>query len=538
MSTKLQDIIQKANIIHNYKYDYNLITSYTKMIDYYTIICKIHGNFQQTLHKHLLGNGCKQCGTVLQAQKKTEKCALEFREKSIKIHGGKYDYSKVVYTKAIEDVIIVCPKHGDFSLTPNGHLNGKGCQKCGRENISKKLMYPLEKYLEEVNLIHNNIYDYSKVVWTGSDNNIIVICNIHGEFIIRACEHRNRGCQKCSKETRIYHNELTTEEFIKRHKEKHGETTYDYSITFYQGINQSINIVCYIHGEYNSIAVNYAGCKKCCMKEYNNEGEHKLTYNNFLLLQQSKIDFVSKSKLIHREDNYDYTKVNYINVQTKVIIICKIHGEFTCSPNNHLRGKGCPECGKEKSRLAVLNPYEEYYNEFIRLYNDKYDYSKVEWKGGSFLITVLCKKHGEFNIYPYHHRNGKECPKCSNQHSKISIVWLSFMEIKYGVNICHAKNKGEYVIPNSRYKADGYAESINTIFEFNGDFWHGNPKLYDMDKLHPRAGVTFRELYQKTVEKSNFIKNNGYSLVEIWEHDWKKFIKAIIKIQRKWRSKR
>ena len=110
------------------------------------------------------------------------------------------------------------------------------------------------------------------------------------------------------------------------------------------------------------------------------------------------------------------------------------------------------------------------------------------------------------------------------------------MEIKYSVKINHAQNKGEFIIPNSRYKADGYAENINTIFEFHGDFWHGNPKLYDKKKVNPRVGSTFGELYEKTLQKSNFIKYNGYNLIEIWENDWKKFITSIKILQNIWKS--
>jgi hypothetical protein len=288
-------------------------------------------------------------------------------------------------------------------------------------------------------------------------------------------------------------------------------------------------IICNKHGEFEQMPSNHYkyGCGSC--------GREKNVRNNEIK-EKCKKDFEMKSNKIHN-NLYNYTKSDYINAATKTIVICKEHGEFNVTPNNHLRGKGCPECGNIKSAASKIKPYEEYYNEFIKLYNDNYDYSLIEWKGSSYPISVLCNKHGLFNILPYLHIKGKGCSKCSNQHSKISIEWLSYMEIKYSVKINHAQNKGEFIIPNSRYKADGYAENINTIFEFHGDFWHGNPKLYDKKKVNPRVGSTFGELYEKTLQKSNFIKYNGYNLIEIWENDWKKFIKGITFIQKKWKNK-
>jgi hypothetical protein len=185
-----------------------------------------------------------------------------------------------------------------------------------------------------------------------------------------------------------------------------------------------------------------------------------------------------------------------------------------------------------------IKDYEEYYLKFIKLYGEKNDYSTVVWNGSSSYITVICKKHGNFNTIPYLHASGKDCSKCSNQYSKISLEWLIFMEIKYSTKIQHANNTGEFNIPNTRYKADGYAKNINTIFEFNGDFWYGNPKIYDSEKINPRCGITYGELYQKTIQKNMIIKEKGFILIEIWENDWKKFVNNIKTLQKKWKKKK
>ena len=528
--SKKEEYIQKAKILHNNKYDYSLIEELFKRDMRVKIICDKHGIFEQSFHKHLSGDGCKKCGIEKIAMKKIQIARDKFIKEANDIHNNKYDYSKSNYKSAKENIIIICLIHGEFEQTPNSHLGGSGCRKCANDKIKERMSIPWNIYMEDLHKIHNNKYDYSKVICNGVDIDIIVICPIHGDFEIRPADHkRGRECQKCSKETHIQYNKLDTEEFIKKSNEIWGNK-YNYSKTNYIDSNNKVIIICDKHGEFEQLPSNHYkyGCGNCGWEQ---------NTRNIELKEGCKNNFEIKANKIHN-NTYDYSKAYYVNSVKKLIVICKKHGDFNISPNNHLRGKGCPKCGIEKSITAKIKPYEDYYNDFIKLYNNKYDYSSVIWKGSSFPIYIICNKHGVFEIIPYLHIKGKECPKCSNQHSSISIDWLSYMEIKYSTKIIHAKNEGEYIIPNSRYKADGYAVLINTIFEFHGDFWHGNPKLYDQSKINPRIGLKFGDLYKKTIEKSKYIKDNGYNIIEIWENDWKRFIKVIIKIQKKWRLKK
>ena len=77
-------------------------------------------------------------------------------------------------------------------------------------------------------------------------------------------------------------------------------------------------------------------------------------------------------------------------------------------------------------------------------------------------------------------------------------------------------------IDNNIYKFDGYCEKTNTVYEFHGDFWHGNPKLYNKNEIHPLTKKSFGELYNNTVQKENIIKSNGYNLITIWESEYNK----------------
>ena len=320
---------------------------------------------------------------------------------------------------------------------------------------------------------------------------------------------------------------LTTKQFIEKSIKIHGNL-YDYSKTNYTGTHNKVIIVCKIHGEFTQTPSNHY--KHKCSKCKNDSNKR-----NKLLKEKSKNEFEKKANIVHN-NMYDYTKSIYENA--KLIIICKIHGEFLISPNSHLRGKGCIKCGIIRSKNFKIKDYEEYYIKFLEMYKEKNDYSLVEWKGSSSYIVVICKNHGIFNILPYLHIKGKDCPRCTNQFSKVSLEWLKYMEIKYSVQIQHANNLGEFIIPDTRYKADGYSKDINTIFEFYGDFWHGNIQLYEYKKIHPRCLITFGELYEKTQERAILIKKKGFNLIEIWENDWKKFINSIRLLQIRWRFKK
>jgi hypothetical protein len=105
--------------------------------------------------------------------------------------------------------------------------------------------------------------------------------------------------------------------------------------------------------------------------------------------------------------------------------------------------------------------------------------------------------------------------------SKISVFWLEQIMKKENIYIQHSKNIGEYKIPGTRFKADGYCIETNTIYEFHGDRFHGNPNVFDLyDQCHPFNDKTASELYQTTIEREHKIKELGYNLVVMWESDF------------------
>jgi hypothetical protein len=250
-----------------------------------------------------------------------------FIDRAEKIHGDKYDYSKVNYLNALQKITIICKIHKDFLQTPHGHLQGYGCRKCvvDRQHIT------INQFINRAKEIHGNNYDYSKVDLINVETKVIIICNKHNiEFQQTPKSHcSGSGCPFCGKETSDNKKTMTQEEFINKAKATH-RNKYDYSKVVYKNSCTKVEIVCKKHGIFKQLSTHHiggAGCRKCAIES--------------ITLAQNK--FIERSKEIH-ENKYDYSKVIYINNTTKITIICPDHGEFQQVPSEHTRGRGCFRC--------------------------------------------------------------------------------------------------------------------------------------------------------------------------------------------------
>jgi G:T-mismatch repair DNA endonuclease (very short patch repair protein) len=131
----------------------------------------------------------------------------------------------------------------------------------------------------------------------------------------------------------------------------------------------------------------------------------------------------------------------------------------------------------------------------------------------------MCNIHGSFWQTPSNHIKGSDCPKCAATTSKMEIKWLDILGIykKY--------RQSKIKIGNKNIIADAYVPETNTVYEFHGDYWHGNPKIYDPNDLNNKTNTTFGFLFSETIKKENLIKSAGYNLVVIWESDFKYHLK-------------
>jgi hypothetical protein len=312
-------------------------------------------------------------------------------------------------------------------------------------------------------------------------------------LFLQAPSHHSRGngCPKCHIDKITYN----LNDFLKRANFVHGNK-YDYSSAKYKNSNSKIKIICKIHGEFEQKAYDHVrgiGCKKC--------GHDKSSYTTD--------EFVSESKKVHG-DKYDYSLAKYIHSTKKIKIICKRHGVFEQLPKAHLAGFNCLECRKKTA--------EEFIKNAIELHGDKYDYSKVRYKTTTDKVNIICKKHGSFLMRPSCHlrKSGpRGCKKCftAGMTSKGESEFLGRCKIP--------KKFRNFPILSTKYVVDGFDKKTNTIFEYLGDYWHGNPATYGgSTKIRNRGGQTAREAYEYTFKRFSYIKSLGYNIKYIWESDW------------------
>ena len=191
-----KEFVLKAKEVHGDKYDYSKV-NYTGCRNEVVIVCSEHGEFRQMPYKHLQSKGCPKCG-YLTVQKKLSLNREEFIEKAKKIHGDKYDYSKVEYINNKTKVCIICPEHGEFWQTPQAHLQGEGCLIC-----CGKFKFDTEEFIKRAREVHGNKYDYSKVEYVDAHTPVCIICYEHGEFWQKPYVHlQNHGCPIC-KESKL-----------------------------------------------------------------------------------------------------------------------------------------------------------------------------------------------------------------------------------------------------------------------------------------------------------------------------------------------
>jgi len=197
--TTKEDFIKQAKEVHSDKnYSYEKV-DYKNTDEKVIIICLLpeHGAFPQTPQSHLQGYGCPKCG-IIQGAENSKITFEEFIERSNLLHNNFYGYENVEYVDTKTVVKIICPEHGEFPQKPSKHLGGQGCPDCGIKKSADGKRKSPEEFIEEVNLIHGEIYNYDNVIYESFHEDVSITCPIHGDFPQSPANHLSgKGCPRC-----------------------------------------------------------------------------------------------------------------------------------------------------------------------------------------------------------------------------------------------------------------------------------------------------------------------------------------------------
>lgn len=318
---------------------------------------------------------------------------------------------------------------------------------------------------------------------------VTITCKKHGDFQQLASNHLHRsGCptcghQKASQESlgRV----PTTEEYVKKVKSKFGDK-YDYNKTVYRGKDSDVTIGCPVHGEFIVKAVWHKnspyGCPKCDV-EINREIRKK--------------NIVESARRAHG-DRYDYSKVVYVNANEPVEIVCRTHGSFWQDMGSHvLRVVGCPKCAKALER----NSQEDFIALARKVHGDRYDYSKTNYVTNLSMVTITCKKHGDFVQRAGSHLAGTRCSICAFEDNRLSVEEF----------VKKAREVHGDTFDYSKVVYTGNKTPVEIICPKHGSFWQ-KPNTHTSS----RNGCTF--CYESKGEKAVEVFLKKYGIEHIREY--------------------
>ena len=314
-----EDFISKSKEVWKDKYDYSLV-------EYKNIKTKIKiiyndWIFLQKAEDHLLGKMCE-------LRWDTNRFIFE----SKKMHGDEYDYSKTVFKNMNTKVILL--KNGiEYLQNPSKHL-------MGRKPERVRILRSNTDFIDDARSIWGYKYDYSLVDYKGSHIEVLIK---YDDVIYRQKPVLHLLGYNCERD--IIKNQ---EDFLRKCYDKHGDK-YDYSLVEYTGSQNKVKII--FEGK---IYEQKAGAHI-----------HSSGLVEKVILKKTTKQFIKESNEIHNF-RYDYSKVDYVNNQTKVIIICPIHGDFEQVSSSHLSGAGCPHCMESKGERKISKFLDQKNIEYVR----------------------------------------------------------------------------------------------------------------------------------------------------------------------------
>lgn len=426
------EAIQRIKSIHGNVFDLTkveYINTKTKIL----IGCKNHTPvfwYETTPGPLFRGVGCPKCG--LDKIWKTRKTITtdEFIEKSKLLHGDKYDYSKTNYTHSRIKLIVICKAHGEFKISPNNHLNGKGCKVCGLIKSKNSRLKGLDYYITKSKITHNDKYNYDYVNYVNSKKKVKIICPIHGEFLQSLGNHSTGiGCQMCGHKYRgdNHPKKIGLHVFLNRCHEVWGDS-YDFSkIKNYVNNSSKVQVTCNKHGEFFSTPRQLmagSGCYKCGLEKISDY--QRIDYDEFI--EELKVVWGDKYE-VHSEHYESYQSFR---------AYCKTHDYFwNTNGSNFLKGHGCRHCGfsVSKGENKILMYLKKHNIDYIEQYSFINMKSQRKLRCDFYLpeLNLVLEYNGKQHYIPVEFFGGKKGLESTQERDKIKSDYCKKNKINFEI---------------------------------------------------------------------------------------------------------
>ncbi len=498
-----QEFIERAEKLHEGRYDYSKAI-YRLSTAKITIVCPDHGPFEQMPSMHLTGQGCPYCGGSLPLTRES------FIKRSEDKHGKRYDYSKIREgVRSDHQVSVGCPVHGFFLQNAKHHMDGHGCKSCGATVRGRCHHLQLPDFIKRATYKFAGKYSYESVkLDQGAATTIRLTCQQHGTFDVKASDHlRGRGCLLCG-EGRKH----TTKSFVVRARDLHGDL-YNYSLVDYLNANSPVQLICHEHGVFTMTPAQHLAGRICPDCSAQQRGQvRRLTLEIFL----------QRAEKQHGK-RYDYSGIQEFDSQGYLPIVCSEHGLFHQQPFPHLKGSGCPECGRLQANESISKAktfsQQDFIDRAIAKHGATYDYSQAVYLGYHEPIQIRCSRHGSFLQKPAEHLSGSGCPKCSSSRGERSVAQV--LEI-LGFHAIHQWTNHD-LKASRRLAFDFFIPEVQLAIEIDGEqHYHpvafGSRDVIKVQLIHD--GIRTRDRM-----KSEWCREQGVALLRIpyWlvdDHDY------------------
>ena len=281
-------------------------------------------------------------------------------------------------------------------------------------------------------------------------------------------------------------------------------------ISFKENLNKAIAI----HGDIFDVDFNtYTQLRKDVHITHKKSGkEYWINFGNFIrggLPKEIRDDderranfenFIEKSTIAHN-GYYDYSKVEYINSSSKVLITCPEHGDFWQLPNDHIKGFKCPKCKADNHRVKL----SDFVKKAREIHGDKYTYIESSWNGTATPVQAICPHHGNITLMPSSHLEGSECLYCARalkEDSVSDVPKFEVLDVKYKL-----VSNVDSVITNSVYtfNCSKHGDYNTTYLKYLNKFYHGCLEC---------ANEGIRKDFDSFVKEASETHNNKYKYIK------------------------